>query len=142
VHGERGQATVEWVALALLVALVLTGAAALASREADPELGRLVAKRIVRVPERTAPAADGGARAPAPLAAAAPPPLVPRSLDAFPRLRGLDQVARHAWIACIGYRRWRHELVYPRLPIEPLPLRAALDIANDCLNPYDYLVED
>jgi hypothetical protein len=48
-------------------------------------------------------------------------------------------IARHAWVVCLGYRRWRHELDHPRAPTEPIPLRDALQIVNGCVNPYAFL---
>jgi hypothetical protein len=182
VHGERGQGTVEWVALVLLAALVLTGAGALASSAGDTEVGELIAKRIARPEEASAgsleaaargapaaapsahaapgaaPAGRGAAGSAAPAAAPAPAPRAPApappapapasrvarrlAVDAFRRLRGFAWVARRAWIACLGYRRWRYELEHPSAPGEALPLGEALAIANDCLNPHDYLFED
>jgi hypothetical protein len=175
VHGEGGQATVEWIALVLLAALVLGAAAALSRAAEDRSLGELVAKRIARAPSgvpsegsgrafapggsagtRPAPAASGaahgrsaGARgAPAagvPGLGPSPPPTAasaPRAGEAFPQLRGVGQVARHAWVVCLGYRRWRHELDSPLAPNEALPLGDALGIVNDCLNPHDYLLAD
>ena len=50
-------------------------------------------------------------------------------------------VARHAWIVCLGYRRWRYELEHPLAPTEPLPLVDALEILNNCLNPYAFLTD-
>jgi hypothetical protein len=181
-QGQGGQATVEWVALVLLAALVLTAGAALSRREADRDLGELVAKRIARGPSGLARAATPRAPAtpwpgvsapPAPSASAprspgaspprspsvsaprspgasaprpAPPMPAPRaprtSLHAFRRLRGAADVGRHAWIACLGYRRWRFELNNPLAPSEALPVGEALSILNDCFNPHDYLVED
>ena len=165
-HGQGGQATVEWVALVLLAALVLGAGAALAAPENERDLGRLVAERITRTSsgvERgaatgVAPAGSSvapavGGVAPAPQVpgrgASAPPapgrrarsPGTRRAVDAFRRLRGVRHVARHAWIVCLGYRRWRYELEHPSAPMEALPLREALAIANDCLNPYGYLFE-
>jgi hypothetical protein len=170
VHGEGGQATVEWVALVLTAALVLAGAGALAGREADRELGEEVAERITSAAAAAGgrpPAAAGGApEATAPgnvvrkrpisgrfrttstdavprVRAAPPAPAsAPRAVDAFRSLRGVADVARHTWIVCLGYRRWRYELEHPMAPTESLPLDEALGIANSCLNPYDYLLED
>jgi hypothetical protein len=179
---------VEWVALVLLAAVVLTGAAALSGREDDRALGALVAKRIAGGPKELASAAaalpaagapdastpdaprrGAGPAAPAPpvprgaappaLRGAAPPPpasLAPRAPhapapptpapappgEAPRRLRGVSELAKRAWIACLGYRRWRYELEHPTAPNEALPLREALSIANTCLNPYDYFVEE
>ena len=173
-HGEGGQATVEWVALVLTAALVLGAGAALAGREADRGLGEEVAERISRTASgvggtpagaaapRAAPRASAppprplaAAPPPAPRASAptaaprasaprvsAPPASAPRAVDAFRRLRGVADVARHTWIVCLGYRRWRYELEHPMAPTESLPLDEALGIANSCLNPYDYLLED
>jgi hypothetical protein len=183
VHGEGGQATVEWVALALVAALVLGAAAVLAGREADRGLGEEVAERISRTasgvgrapagavapppaPRRPGPAAAprrSAALVPAPPANAprvsappapataprvsappvsAPPASAPRAVDAFRSLRGVADVARHTWILCLGYRRWRYELEHPMAPTETLPLDEALSIVNTCFNPHDYLLEE
>jgi hypothetical protein len=148
VHGQGGQATVEWVALVLLAALVLTGAAALASSERDA--GLAVLRTSVTFAANSAANVTLAERAPAGAAAApparprAPAPRAPRprAVDAFRRLRGVAQVARGAWIACLGYKRWRYELEHPSAPGEALPIGEALAIANACLNPHDYLFED
>jgi hypothetical protein len=154
VQGECGQATVEWVALVLLAALVLTAATAMSTRESDRDLGELVAKRIARAPSELAPAPATAApgrtpaapRASAPPAPAprmsAPPAPAPRAVEAFRGLRGVADVAKRAWIFCLGYRRWKYELEHPSAPTEALPLGEALSIANTCLNPYGYLLED
>jgi hypothetical protein len=174
VHGEDGQATVEWVALVLAAALVLAGAGALAGREADRGLGEEVAKRITgaagaaappdAATRRTArPAAPAAGAAPLPSGAAppaagaaplpsggAPPPtrVAPRpasgsrAVDAFRSVRGVADVAKHAWIVCLGYERWRHELEHPTAPNEALPVDVALSIVNTCFNPHDYLLEE
>jgi len=193
VHGEGGQATVEWVALALTAALVLAGAGALAGREADRELGEEVAGRLTSAaaaagggpeaaagaPEAAAggapeAAAGGGPEAAAggapdagapghvvrkrpisgrfrttwadavPRVRAAPPAPAsgPRAVNAFRSLRGVADVARHTWIVCLGYRRWRYELHHPMAPTESLPLDEALSILNTCFNPHDYLLEE
>ena len=165
-HGEGGQATVEWVALVLAAALVLAGAGALAGREADRGLGEEVAKRIATT------ARGGGAAAAGPVAAvrnrpisrrfrtrsgaalqgeaaapergAAPPAPSPgsRAVGAFRSVRGVADVAKHAWIVCLGYERWRHELEHPSAPTEALPVDVALSIVNTCFNPHDYLLEE
>jgi hypothetical protein len=154
VHGEGGQATIEWVGLVLTAAVVLAGAGALAGREADRELGEEVAERIT-----SAAAAAGGhvvrkrpisgrfrttwADAVPRVPAAPPAPAsAPRAVDAFRSLRGVADVARHTWIVCLGYRRWRYELEHPMAPTESLPLDEALSIVNTCFNPHDYLLEE
>ena len=146
-HGEGGQATVEWVGLVLSAALVLGAGAALAGREADRGLGEEVAERISRTAARAAASPDAATlprvrAAPPPTRAAPPPASGPPAVQAFRRLRGVADVARHTWIVCLGYRRWRYELEHPMAPTESLPLDEALGIANSCLNPYDYLLED
>jgi hypothetical protein len=160
VHGEGGQATVEWVALVLAAALVLGATAALTGREDDRGLGDALAKRIASGPSAldrrgAAPESGAGAAPPAsaaappasaaapPASAAAPPPArTAEAVQAFRRLRGIEDIARHTWIVCLGYKRWRYELENPMAPNEALPLGDALDIVNGCLNPYDYLLED
>jgi hypothetical protein len=178
VHGEDGQATVEWVALVLAAALVLTGAGALAGREADRGLGEEVAKRITGAAAGAAQPPDAATRwtaraaGPAPPAASAAPPAAgaaplpsgvappaagaappstraaprpasgSRAVDAFRSVRGVADVARHAWIVCLGYERWRHELEHPTAPNEALPVDVALSIVNTCFNPHDYLLEE
>jgi hypothetical protein len=142
VHGEGGQATVEWVALVLAAALVLAGAGALAGREADRALGEEVAERITRA-AAAAPAPAGGAPAAPRVGAAPPAPAAgPRAVDAFRSVRGVADVAKHAWIVCLGYERWRHELEHPAAPSEALPVDVALSIVNTCFNPHDYLLEE
>jgi hypothetical protein len=52
-------------------------------------------------------------------------------------------VARRAWIACLGYRRYRYEREHPaRLtPFDRMPARDGVEIADDCLNPFGFLRE-
>jgi hypothetical protein len=143
-RGEGGQAALEWVALVLVAALVLGAAAAFSSPAADSDLGDLVARRIAQTPGEPSRVAAGSAGAPeasAPATRASAPP-ERRTVDAFRRLRGVAAVAKRAWIVCLGYRRWRYELAHPSAPTEPLPLGEAVSIANDCLNPHDYLFAD
>jgi hypothetical protein len=161
VHSEGGQATVEWVALVLAAALVLGAAAAFAGREADAGVGEAVAKRITRTARGVGPAPAAGtaappqAGAPAPGAAAPPPtraapptaPSKPSPLSSLGRAVGgtladIGRVAKHGWIVCLGYERWKHELEHPSAPTEPLPADVAVSIVNTCFNPHDYLLED
>jgi hypothetical protein len=51
-------------------------------------------------------------------------------------------VARKAWIVCLGYRRYRYEMEHPLAPNEAMPVEEALDIANECLNPFGFLAGD
>jgi hypothetical protein len=147
VHGESGQAAVDWVALVLLAALVLTAGAALGKRAADRDLGDLVAKRIASPPAtaRAAPtsaASAPSAAAPAAPARRAPAPRARPAAGASRAIHGIGSLARHAWVLCLGYQRWRYEREHPIATIEGLPLREALRVVNDCLNPHDYLLED
>jgi hypothetical protein len=151
----------------LLAALVLGAVAALAGRDADRGLGEEVASRITRT---AAAAGTRGAAAPAtgaapgdlvrkrpisgrfrtrftdttPRAGAAPPaPSHGRRIaDALRRIRGPAEVVKHAWIVCLGYERWRHDLEHPSAPTEALPAGVALDIVNTCFNPHGYLVDE
>ena len=166
-QGEGGQATVEWVALVLAAALVLAGAGALAGREDDRGLGEAVAERISRAaaaagaPGAAAPAADtapgdvvrkrpmsGRSRtrsidAPRRARAVSPAPgSGSRIADALRKIPGVAGVAKHAWIVCLGYERWRHELDHPSAPTEALPVDVAVDIVNTCFNPHAYFLEE
>jgi hypothetical protein len=153
VLSESGQATVEWVALVLLAALVLGAAAALAGRGEDHGLGEALAKRITgaaaAAPGSGPPAAAPGSGAVGPRRVTVPPrsraaprarSLGSRAADALRRLRGVAGVAKHAWIVCLGYERWRHELEHPSAPTEALPVDVAVSIVNTCFNPHDYLL--
>ena len=89
---------------------------------------------------------SAGPSVPPALPAAPTVPRVPsraRAIEALRRLRVVGAtLVKRAWIVCIGYRRFRYELAHPRAPNEAMPLDEALDIANGCLNPYAFLVED
>jgi hypothetical protein len=149
-RGEGGQATVEWAGLVLLVVLVLAALGAVSGRAPASERGlaRVVAERFTCA----ARGACGGAPGARPVAAppSAPAPAMAargitraRAVAALRRLRSVGaKLVRRAWIVCIGYRRFRYELEHPRAPNEVMPLDEAIDIANGCLNPYAFLVED
>jgi hypothetical protein len=96
--------------------------------------------RAAPIPPRAAPPPTRAA--PPPTRSAPPPASGPGAVQAFRSLRGVADVARHTWIVCLGYRRWRYELEHPMVPTETLPLDEALGIVNSCLNPHDYLLED
>ena len=150
-RGDAGQASVEWVGIVLVAALALGGLAAAVSARAgrsparDRDLGELVASRLVC-------AARGSCVGAAATRPVAPPRVAPvpgrgadraRAVAALRRLRSVGaKVVRRAWLVCIGYRRFRYELEHPRAPTEPMPLDEAIEIANGCLNPYAFLVED
>jgi hypothetical protein len=157
---ETGQASVEWVGLVLIAVVALGALGLLAWTRAgrapasDRGLGELVAERLVcgprgscagRIGVRTAgsPASPGAPPAVAAAPSAGARPSRARAIDALRRLRAVGAtVVKRAWIVCIGYRRFRYELEHPRAPNEAMPLDEAIDIANGCLNPYAFLVED
>jgi hypothetical protein len=163
VSDEGGQASVEWTALMLIAGLALAALGMLVPSGQGKALGRLVAQRVVcavrgecddaggegAVRARRAslprPAARGAVAAPRRprTGGTVGPRRQPRrrALDAFRRLRGVGTAARGAWIVCLGYRRFRYDLVHPRAPTESIPLRAAFDILNDCLNPVAFFGE-
>jgi hypothetical protein len=141
---ENGQATIEWVGLVALAALVLGALAAFRAPQQDRELAAVVAKRIT--------CAAGGAcvqrRAGLVRHGAAAVALGDRdrprakAVDALRRLRGVGQLSKRIWIACLGYRRFLYERDHPRAPTEPMPVADALEIANVCLNPLSFLQDD
>jgi hypothetical protein len=160
---ETGQASVEWVGLVLIAVLALGALGLLAGTRAgrapasDRGLGELVAQRLVcgargSCADRTGVRPTGS---PGLLGVLRTVPIAPpagargprlsraRAIDAMRRLRAVGAtIVQRAWIVCIGYRRFRYELEHPRAPNEAMPLNEAIDIANGCLNPYAFLVED
>jgi len=148
---ERGQATVEWVGLLLLLGLALGALLALAPSVEGRALGAQLLERL------TCTVRDGcGAREEAPdqplaVALAPPPPRAapPRAAPVSPEraalafrvLRGVKKVARRAWIVCLGWERYRYELDHPEamIPGHTMPVREAARIANACLNPLYFL---
>jgi Flp pilus assembly pilin Flp len=128
---ERGQATIEWTALLLLVALVLVGAGRLAPKADGSELGTSLAHAVTHVSSRPRPELGSRPRpAPAPR-----PPATP--------LKRPGALARKAWFACLVYQRVRYSLRHPvsRLPGYTFRYDVALRIAKRCLNPIDLLRE-
>jgi hypothetical protein len=161
--GESGQATLEWVGLVLLAALVLGGLGMLAAGRAPAEgreLGEELAERFAAAAARSgggsvaAPPAvrrqpagpvsrprGAGASASRPRGAGDPVGR-PRGAGVLDRLGRVGSLAKHAWIVCLGYHRWRYELENPRVWNEPFPIGEAVKAANSCLNPYAFLTED
>jgi hypothetical protein len=142
-HPERGQATTEWTGLVLLIALAMAALATLVPRVDGRSLGGAVAHAI------TCSARGGCAaeRAPprpvdrAPRRPSRPAVTATRAAAAFQALRGVREVAKKAWIVCLGYRRYLYERDHPRAPTEAMPLDEALGIANECLNPLGFFLE-
>ena len=143
-HDERGQATIEWLGLVAVAALLLGALAAFRAPQQDRELGAAVAKRITCAAAGTCGGRRAGLTRPGGVAVAPAGRGVPRTkaVDAFRRLRGLGQLTKRIWIACLGYRRFIYERDHPRAPTEPMPVSASLEIANVCLNPLSFLEDD
>jgi hypothetical protein len=155
---EHGQATVEWTGLVLLVAVALGALATLVPRVDGRSLGGAVAHAITCsarggcAAERGAPRRVERAERVAPrrveraeradLRPARPRVSAPRTTAPVQALRGVREVAKRAWIVCLGYRRFLYERDHPRGPMEGMPVDEALDIANDCLNPFGFFGED
>ena len=144
-----GQATIEWVGLVLVAALVLGALAAFRAPAQDRGLGTALARRIT--------CAAGGACAATPPAGALGPigargaaggraSGLPRNrrisrakaVDAFRRLRGLGRLTNRIWIVCLGYRRFLYERRNVLEPSGAMPFDKALDVADDCLNPLSF----
>ena len=156
-RGERGQATVEWVGIVLVLALALAALSHLAPSADGKDLGRAVARSVTRPVVR--PEARATAPARQPRSQAFPiPPLIPRAGESpaelrirLPRARTLMRQARagaghawrRAWIACLVYERFRYALLHPesRFPGHTIPPAEVLRMVNDCISPLD-LVRD
>ena len=161
---ERGQATVEWTGLVLLLAVALGALMTLAPSVDRRSLGGSLAHTITcaarggcaaprRAPAAPRHAAPAPGRAP-PIPGRALPPAGPTRPKARPTvppskageapgsLRCVRTSAKRLWLICLGYRRFRYDLYHPRGPTESLPLGEALDMANECLNPLGFLLED
>jgi hypothetical protein len=166
---ERGQATVEWAGLALLVSLALGGLLATAGAAdfgrpahalGEAIVGRLAHPRLARAPAGRAP----HARPPAsrPRASRPPPgrspafrppslrylargvrPAWPPSLSGRTRRRVLRSLARageFGWFLCLGYSGLRNDFEHPRSPREFMSPDAVADVVNQCLNPLEFLL--
>jgi Flp pilus assembly pilin Flp len=149
-RSERGQATVEWAGLLLLVALALLAVAHVAPSTDGKELGRTVLAAQARVaraaPVRPALPRPRPAALPRELRAALPRELraaLPRELRAaLPRAgRAAGVVWRKAWFACLVYERIRYGLRHPesRLPGYTFPYGVAARIVARCVSPVDLL---
>lgn len=163
--GERGQATVEWVGIALLVALALAALGHFATKADGRSLGREVAHSVTRPLVGPTGRAAAPARVPGQPAFRIPsepafpiPPLMPRVGESAAELRirlprartvmrrvrgGAGLAWRRAWIACLVYERFRYALLHPesRFPGHTIPPSEVLRMVNDCISPLD-LVRD
>jgi hypothetical protein len=169
-RSERGQATVEWIGIVLLVALALAALSRFAPRAEGRSLAATVLGSVTHParaadPARLARPAGPVGRPPRPASPPIPrresfvvPPLVPRPGQSPPRLRirlpeapallerarrGGGTAWRRAWIACLVYERFRYAFMRPesRFPGHVIPLAEVVRMANDCISPLD-LVRD
>jgi hypothetical protein len=67
-----------------------------------------------------------------------------RAAAAMHALRGVRRLARRAWVLCLGWKRYRYERAHPEvtIPGRGMPVREALRIANQCLNPVLFVAEE
>jgi hypothetical protein len=140
-RGEHGQATIEWTALLLLVALALVALSQLASKADGQELGTTLAHSVTasaKRADRPSPVPPGADR---PILATAPVrlPKLPASLGRT--RRGVGALWRKAWFACLVYERTRYAFRHPesRIPGYTLPYGTALRMINNCVSPVDLL---
>lgn len=160
---ERAQATVEWIGLLLLIALVLVAVGHLASRADGHELGATLAHSVTHPGRPAASGAPVPSRRPAHAPARRrPAPVRPRSAPPPARLRraqqdlardllrragragvrrGAGALWRRAWFACLVYERVRYAIRHPesRRPDYTFPYDVALRIVNGCAVPVDLL---
>jgi hypothetical protein len=161
--GERGQGTVEWIGVLLLVALALAALARLAPRADGHALATTLAHSITESarhrgatgPSRTTPdrtSVTAPPLVPVPRPTTHRPARIPRTLrphlPASPALlkrarRATGSAWRRAWYACLVYERFRWAFLHPesRFPGYTMPPEEVLRIANDCISPVD-LVRD
>ena len=146
---ERGQATVEWTGLLLLVALVLVAATHVASKADGRELGTTLAQSVTH-PPRSSETSTPSRRPHPGRVHALPPSARADSLDALRRAapdalrragRGAGTLWRKAWFACLVWERTRYAFRHPesRIPGYTLPYGVALRMINSCVSPVDLL---
>ena len=170
-RSERGQSTVEWIGILLLVALALMALARLAPRSDGHALATTLAHAITspKSQSRQVVGIRGGKRTEypppeadaftAPSLVPLPPRLAPRPAPRGPRAlrarpaappallrrarRATGSAWRRAWYACLVYERFRWAFLHPesRFPGYTMPPEEVLRIANDCISPVD-LVRD
>jgi hypothetical protein len=147
-HGDGGQASIEWIGVALLLALALGALGRFAGR-LDPEP---VATAVLGTTTCAARADCGGKRDDTPTVARrhrslTMPPLVPVVPTEWrrrsPRIGGIGRplgvLWRRAWLVCFGYERARYGLLHPETaPRQTVPLSGVLQMTNDCVSPVDF----
>jgi hypothetical protein len=155
-RSERGQATVEWLGILLLVTLALAALARTAPRADGHALGNALASSITTHESQVAEIRSGKRHDSLPPASKAflAPPLVPHlgrpgapiRLPRTPALvremrRGAGAAWRRAWYACLVYERFRWAFLHPesRFPGYTMPPSEVLRIMNDCVSPVDLI---
>ena len=167
-RSERGQASVEWIVLVLLLALAVAALARLAPRTDAGDLGAELVSTVTCAARggcdprrgggvRRAPGTRPGSGVPSRLVTA--PPLLPLAPRARRRMRpwlrpprpaapilrragrGAGVLWRRSWMICLGYERVRYSLLHPeiRFPSAAIPVSEGVRIANDCLSPVDLI---
>ena len=150
-RGERGQASVEWIGLLLLVALALAALTRLAPHADGQGMASAVLEPVTtrRQAPANVPFLLPGPRTAAPRTAAPRSvrrplrlPRMPRDLPVRAR-RAAVRAWQRAWLACLVYERVRYDLLHPesRIPGHRIPADEILRMLNDCISPVD-LVRD
>ena len=149
-RSERGQATVEWTGLLLLVALALLALSQLAPKAGGQELGTTLAHSVAG---RADSAPGGGQKLhlhgaissthpTRTLVGAVVRPTLPRLPRSLGRIgRGAGALWRRAWFACLVYQRTRYALRHPEISVPgyTLPYGTALRMINGCVSPVGLL---
>jgi hypothetical protein len=143
--GERGQATVEWIALLLLVALGLAAVTRLAPSADGHALATSLAHSVTR-PARhiqsprppVEPLVSGPVRV-REQGTRRPPRQIPAGLRRVSH--DVRALSRRAWFSCLVYERVHHAVGHPesRLPGYTIPTRTAIRMVNNCLSPVGFL---
>jgi hypothetical protein len=149
-RSERGQATVEWTGLLLVVALALLALSQLAPKADGQELGTTLAHSVTG-PAASAPGVGQKSRSQSEFSSTHPASAVLRAVvrPSLPRLprslgrigRGASALWRRAWFACLVYQRTRYALHHPEISVPgyTLPYGTALRMINGCVSPVDLL---
>jgi Flp pilus assembly pilin Flp len=144
---ESGQATVEWTALLLLIALVLVALGHVASRADGQDLGATLAHSVThplqRTPKLGAPPSEPVSPRVGRMEGGLAVELLRRAgRDGVRRAgRGAGALWRKAWFACLVYERFRYAMRHPesRRPEYTFPYDVALRMVNGCAVPVDLL---
>lgn len=140
---ERGQATVEWTGLLLLVALALVALGHAASTADGQELGATLAHAVThprqRAPQLARPRLEPVSRPVGRMEQGLAVDLLRRAGRGS--ARGAGALWRRAWFACLVYERIRYAMRHPesRRPDYTFPYDVALRIVNGCAVPVDLL---